>query len=171
MFARLPDPFTCRLADDKDPQRYRRAAQRIVRHVCAVTGVPVAKAWGRSKFFDHARTRMLAWWMLRELTDATMVEIGAMFGRDHSTISNGVRVVNRSLRQMGWAWRAIDAILEHARLGRHGTQFHYCGPRIVLKDQGVDWVRTQPANGPQEADEGLMGGAAPRARDSVGGVR
>lgn len=78
----------------------RQLADQIVSEVAAAFGVSIAQLFSliRARQRTVARVRMIAQWMLRNVTTMGLGEIGDYFGRDHSTVCHAVRVVNTQLR-------------------------------------------------------------------------
>lgn len=66
-------------------------ADLVLSRFVAKTGTPMADLIGRDQTRDISRRRQEAMWCLRQLTSASLVQIGGMLGgRDAGTVDNGV---------------------------------------------------------------------------------
>lgn len=73
---------------------------------------------GPSRRQAIARSRALAMHICREMTDASLQEIGAYFGgRDHSTVLHAVRSIEESLNKQGELRRIRDEVVDALRPG------------------------------------------------------
>lgn len=73
--------------------RLRRNAvlEEILREVSAATGIPGHEICGRGRTAPVARARQIAYFVARQ-KGMTLDRIGEFFGRDHTTVSYGVRI-------------------------------------------------------------------------------
>jgi len=64
----------------------------LVEQLCQQRGVTLPEVCSRARTQNVARTRHEIWWRIRHLSDRqySYAEIGALFGRDHSTIKCAV---------------------------------------------------------------------------------
>lgn len=92
----------CTLADVPPPPEPTLHA--IIHKVCEVSRVRLTdiKSMQRGKHIVHAR--MIYYWVARKHTSKSSTQIGAVAGKDHSTILNGVSRVKRE------AWRYADDV-------------------------------------------------------------
>jgi len=65
--------------------------RRILAEVAAETGVPIAEMMGYSRMRPICEARWRAWHRLRTETNKSLKQIGDLFGRDHTTVMNGLR--------------------------------------------------------------------------------
>jgi chromosomal replication initiation ATPase DnaA len=72
---------------------------RLVEQVCLQRGVTLPEVCSRARTQNVARTRHEIWWRIRHLPERqySYAEIGALFGRDHSTIKCAVDAFQRRL--------------------------------------------------------------------------
>lgn len=71
--------------------------EEIAAAVATFYRVPVAELRGRRRPGHIAGPRMVAMYVSRRLTGATLEAIGEFYERDHTTVSHAVREVDRSL--------------------------------------------------------------------------
>jgi len=62
----------------------------LLRSIAEWFDLPLSSLTGRSRVPSLVRARHCAFAVLRELTPSTLVEIGHVFGRDHSTVVHGI---------------------------------------------------------------------------------
>lgn len=99
--------------------------QRIQHAVALRTGIEVAQLRGKSRRQPIARARQMAMWLARRLTDASLPEIGRVFGgRDHTTVLHAIHATDaRRVADPGTA-RNLDALEGALRevLTRHAAE-------------------------------------------------
>ncbi len=78
-----------------DHERARWLLDRITAHAGELVGVTVADIAGDSRRQPIAYARQLAYWCAREVTALSLPELGAYFGRHHSTVLHGVTEIER----------------------------------------------------------------------------
>jgi len=71
----------------------------LVEQLCQRRGVTLPEVCSRARTQNVARTRHEIWWRIRHLSEHhySYSEIGALFGRDHSTIKCAVDAFQRRL--------------------------------------------------------------------------
>lgn len=72
-----------------------REVRRVIALVASKYGVPPAAITGRDRHRTIAAARRLAYWLARAEFGYSYPELGLSFGRDHTTIMHGCRVVER----------------------------------------------------------------------------
>lgn len=72
--------------------------ERIQLAVSNHFGIGVDRLVCRDRTKWLAIVRMLAMYLTRELTESSLPEIGAAFGRDHTTVLHAIRRVSQILR-------------------------------------------------------------------------
>ena len=79
------------------PFAFKPATSRIVLDVvCEATGISVATLKGDQRVVPIVRPRQIACWIMRKETTLSLPQIGvAMGGRDHTTIMNAIKRVDR----------------------------------------------------------------------------
>jgi len=82
----------------------------LVDVVCRVLRVPRALLFSRARSRDVTYARHLAWYALRRSHLARCHEIARMFGRDHSTVIEGVRRIELELVTRRETRADIDAV-------------------------------------------------------------
>lgn len=75
----------------------RTVTARILVAVSEVYGIPIEEITGRSRGRHTVEARHVACWLLHRAR-TTYVEIGRVFGRDHSTAMHAVTRVNNTAR-------------------------------------------------------------------------
>jgi hypothetical protein len=82
-----------------DPLRKDVAFGEALKFAERVCKVPRERVVGRSRSPEVARARHLAIYLIRRFTDASTPEIARLFGRDHTTVLNSIRVVEDGRRR------------------------------------------------------------------------
>jgi chromosomal replication initiation ATPase DnaA len=69
----------------------------LVEQVCQLRGVTLPELCSRARTQNVVRTRHEVWWHIRQLSERrySYAEIGALFGRNHSTIKCAVDAFQR----------------------------------------------------------------------------
>lgn len=98
------EPITIELAiealSDTQPGRQRATVTRdqVVEAVLTHFSVGLRELSGRSRTKDIVLPRQVAMYLLRNETDASLLDIGAQLGgRDHTTVLHGIRQIERSM--------------------------------------------------------------------------
>jgi chromosomal replication initiator protein len=68
-------------------------AHAIIGYVCTHFGMQPWMLLGRDRHQDKILARFVAMYLVRQLLHLSYPQIGEMFGRDHTTVINGVRRV------------------------------------------------------------------------------
>ena len=76
----------------------REAVEDATRIVAAEYGLPSAELIGRGRTKSVSEARQMAYCLLRDFAKMSFPEIGAAFGRDHTTIMMGVRNIARLIQ-------------------------------------------------------------------------
>ena len=72
---------------------------RIVSVVSNYYGINKKDLVGKSRKKEFVLPRHIAMYLIREITDTSLSDIGKVFGgRDHSTIINGVKQIDKSMK-------------------------------------------------------------------------
>lgn len=74
----------------------RRRAESIVNRLSLKYGIPVIEIMSRTRQEAAVRMRQIAWYMLHKIYNMSSTTIGAIFGRDHTTILHGINAVRGS---------------------------------------------------------------------------
>jgi hypothetical protein len=75
---------------------YRSSMTEICDALSTVTELPVSAIRGTGRADVVVQARQLAFWLMRELTPASLPTIGALFGgRHHTTVLHGIRAMER----------------------------------------------------------------------------
>jgi chromosomal replication initiator protein len=87
------------LSDLLDTRSKKRVtADVIVRTVCEFYGIDLKTLQGRGRSRNIVMPRQIAMYLLREETDASLVDIGVLLGgRDHTTIMHGCEKITEEL--------------------------------------------------------------------------
>lgn len=63
---------------------------KVVQLVTEFTGVTVEKMTSNARAYHVSDARFIMWYMLRKFTQMTLMDIGVMFNRDHTSVMYGV---------------------------------------------------------------------------------
>lgn len=91
----------------------------VVEQVCTAFETTPAALASRSRRRDVLLPRQLAMYLCRRYTNASLPEIGRAFGREHSAVSNAVRVIEKRLLERAPLRYQVEALC--ARLERRGA--------------------------------------------------
>lgn len=100
-------------------------SRKILLEVSKKTGVPAGTITGPMRTKPVIRARHIAMTIIRRCTKMSLTEIGAMFGRDHTTVMGALKGVNR--RRCPEDWTIIRSI--EAQLGLHPWRQPTSSPR------------------------------------------
>lgn len=95
-----PDPLAqYRLAYDSaiNPQWDIQIAKRLLTETATECGFAPHLLRGESRHAPLARSRQLAMWRIAKETGLSTPRIGALFGRDHTTVIHAIRRINQAL--------------------------------------------------------------------------
>jgi len=85
-----PTPFVGSHTSAK-PRLSKAKATDAVRYVSTVYGIPARLIMADDRRRDITRARWAAFAAVQQATGASLLEIGRYFGRDHTTVLNGIR--------------------------------------------------------------------------------
>jgi chromosomal replication initiator protein len=99
----------------------RRATPSVVIEVVAhyFDTTPEALS-SRTRRRDILVPRQLAMYLCRRFTDASLVEIGRLLGREHSSVRNAIRVVEQRITERAPARYQLEAVSERVREALEG---------------------------------------------------
>jgi chromosomal replication initiation ATPase DnaA len=113
---KIPEPAEGRI---EDIQEVRLTCAQIINAVARVTGVRVMEITSPRRAAKIMRSRHIAVWLCRKLTDCSYPQIGrALGGRDHSTIMHGVRKIDANYPEYARLVSRSVAVLQEI----HGVQ-------------------------------------------------
>ena len=92
-----------------------KAARVVTECVCAHFKLSPDVINSRNRQDCVAWPRMVAWYVLRTLTPATMAQIGRLFQRDHGTILHGVRCVTERIEREPTRRADVRAMVDACR--------------------------------------------------------
>ena len=72
--------------------------EKILSAVSRAYGVPVEHMKSKKKTDNIANARHVAIYLIKQLTELTLKEIGAIFGRDHSTVISSIDKVEKNIK-------------------------------------------------------------------------
>jgi hypothetical protein len=91
----------------KLPTAPQSTTRRLVKAILGASaeryGLKVEDLLGRSRLMNVAHARQIAMYLCRNSTPLSLPRIGAIFGRDHTTVLHGCRAVTSSFRLVGVA--------------------------------------------------------------------
>lgn len=82
--------------DTKTEDNKQITADRIIGKVCEFYSVTEAQIKSKVRILQIALARQIAMYLCRELMDMPYMEIGKIFGRDHSTVMSAIRKITKS---------------------------------------------------------------------------
>ena len=86
--------------------------EKILMAVAKAYGTTVEDLKSRQKTDTIANARHVAIYIIKKLTDLTLKEIGAIFGRNHSTILSSIDTVERNMRTINGYEAQVKAIIK-----------------------------------------------------------
>lgn len=86
----------------------------------AVTGYTASALSGPQRDRQRSYARHMTWYALYDRGDMSVTEIARRFGRDRSTVCEGIRRISAESRTRAQTAAAVEAI--DRRLGRWGAQ-------------------------------------------------
>lgn len=125
------------------------ATQRVIDAVSAVSGVPVRDIMGRSRDPNTTRARHAAHYLSVMTAGNSLKMTGRLFDRDHSTISDTVKVVDRDIVANGPRAAIVDAArallatgapIESASEKKAVRYFHGAMPQRVRRVTAAGWM-------------------------------
>lgn len=84
--------------DDSEPSGLW-SDHRLIKHAARNHGLSVTRMKIRRRFKHLVRARGEAYFLLKKHRDMSLMEIGEMFGYDHTTILNGIRLHEKRMRE------------------------------------------------------------------------
>lgn len=93
---------------DGQPQVHVR---RIVDLVAAEYGLESSAVLGASRLGSVREARLICYWLSRRTTRLSFPELGTAFHRDHSSVQQGFRAVERRRRSMPFILQTTDRLL------------------------------------------------------------
>ena len=63
---------------------------KIIQVVTEFTGVTIEKMTSNARAYYISDSRFIMWYLLRKFTKMTLMDIGVMFNRDHTSVMYGV---------------------------------------------------------------------------------
>ena len=88
---------------------------RVIEAVARFFDTTPAALASRSRRRDVLIPRQLAMFLCRRFTDASLAEIGYALGREHSSVRNAIRVVERRITERAPARYQLEAVSERVR--------------------------------------------------------
>ena len=80
--------------------------------VAKVYGVSVEDLKSRQKTDSVAKARHVAIYVIKKLTSMTLKEIGAVFGRNHTTVLNSLDIVEMNIRTINGYEAQVQQIIK-----------------------------------------------------------
>jgi len=115
--------------------------------VCAIS-CQVPNIMERSRHRDYVIARQMAWKIMHEHFGYTLVKIGCMFKKDHSTIISGIRVINNCLHvkdvvvMQRWNYVMQDEEIQRMIFGQD-KRISLLIPSFISTDEFMDHVRSK----------------------------
>ena len=100
----------------REERARRPSAEKILQEVSAYYNVDAEKVKGKARSKDVAFPRQMAMYMMRQLSQMSMPDIGKFFDRDHTTVLYGLERVETSLREDPQLQNVVDDITQNLRL-------------------------------------------------------
>ena len=86
--------------------------EKILMAVAKVYGVSVEDLKSRQKTDSVAKARHVAIYVIKKLTSMTLKEIGAVFGRNHTTVLNSLDIVEMNIRTINGYEAQVQQIIK-----------------------------------------------------------
>ena len=93
--------------------------ERILMSVSKAYGITVEDLKSKKKTDSIANARHVAIYVIKKLTDLTLKEIGAIFGRNHSTILSSIEKVETNIRTVNGYDAQIKQIIKEVKKEKH----------------------------------------------------
>ncbi len=148
-----PEDLDKILADMCDAGESRAVgAKEIKQAVAEHYDLDVKILEGKKRTARVAEARQVAMFLVRKLTDLSLVEIGASFGKDHGTIIHAVKKITSKCETSSSVKNTVELIKR--RLVRSGTGDRSRGSNSKSKNVGLQL----PENFDRSRNPGLLGG-------------
>ncbi len=92
------------------PQEVKVEMMDVLRQVAAQFNMPPDVIRGSGRVRDVVQARQVAQYLIRELTDHSLPEIGQFFGRDHSTVMHAISKVSEQMGKDSELTAAVDLL-------------------------------------------------------------
>lgn len=89
--------------------------ERILIAVSKAYGIPVEHMKSKKKTDNVASARHIAIYIIKQMTELTLKEVGAIFGRDHSTVISSIDKVDRNIKTVNNYENEINRIMKEVR--------------------------------------------------------
>ncbi len=89
--------------------------ERILGAVSRAYGIPVDQMKSKKRTDSITKARHVAIYVIKELTDLTLAEIGAVFSRDHATVSSALNKVESNIKTVNNFENEVEAIIKEVR--------------------------------------------------------
>ncbi len=93
--------------------------ERILMSVSKAYGITVEDLKSKKKTDSIANARHVAIYVIKKLTDLTLKEIGAIFGRNHSTILSSIEKVETNIRTINGYEAQVKQIIKEVKKEKH----------------------------------------------------
>ncbi len=130
-----PEQFAETIADICDVEETRQVgAEEIKRSVAEHYDLDVAILSGKKRTARVAEARQVAMFLVRSLTDLSLVEVAAAFGKDHGTVIYAVKKVKKRCEDSASFKSSVELIKR--RLVRGGSSVEGTRPNGSARRQG-----------------------------------
>lgn len=92
------------------PQEVKVEMMDVLRQVAAQFNMPPDVIRGSGRVREVVQARQVAQYLIRELTDHSLPEIGQFFGRDHSTVMHAISKVSEQMGKDSELTAAVDLL-------------------------------------------------------------
>ena len=89
--------------------------ERILSAVSKAYGVPEDQMKSKKKTDNIANARHVAIYLIKQLTELTLKEIGAIFGRDHSTVISSIDKVEKNIKTVNNYEAEVNRLLKEIK--------------------------------------------------------
>ena len=100
----------------REERARRPSAEKILQEVSAYYNVEADKVKGKARSKDVAFPRQMSMYMMRQLSQMSMPDIGKFFDRDHTTVLYGLDRIETALREDPQLQNVVDDITQNLRL-------------------------------------------------------
>jgi chromosomal replication initiator protein len=89
--------------------------ERILSSVSKAYSVPVDQMKSKKKTDNIANARHVAIYLIKQLTELKLKEIGAIFGRDHSTVISSIDKVDKNIKTVNNYESQINLLIKEIK--------------------------------------------------------
>lgn len=89
--------------------------ERILGAVSRTYSIPIDQMKSKKRTDNITKARHVAIYIIKELTDLTLTEIGAVFSRDHATVSSALNKMESNIKTINNYEKEVESIIKEVR--------------------------------------------------------